>query len=273
MAQLPEVHHHYGTLKLLIDGEWVDSQSNDIRQTTNPATARAIAEYPLATERECEQAIDAAAAAFHSWKNVCLRDRARTLFDLRGRIEEHFDELCRILTQDHGRTISESRGSVRRVIENVESACSATYGLAKMNEYVGDLASGIDQSLIWEPRGPFLVITPGNIPMHAWSSFVPYAIGAGCTVVVSPSPHAPVAADALTRVAQDIVPPGVINFVHADRTLKQRMLRHREVKGIGFIGSSAAGRELHRVCGELGKAQLAQWEWQEPCDCHARRGP
>jgi malonate-semialdehyde dehydrogenase (acetylating)/methylmalonate-semialdehyde dehydrogenase len=175
------------------------------------------------------------------------------LFDLRSRLEGRFDELCRILTQDHGRTMNESKGSMRRVIENMESACSATYGLVKMNEYVEELAGGIDQSLVWEPCGPFLIVTPGNIPMHAWSSFVPYAIGAGCTVVVCPSHHAPVAADAITRVAQEVFPPGVINFVHGDTALKQMMLRHSEVKGIGFIGSTAVGRELHRVCGELGK--------------------
>lgn len=253
MALLPEVQSHYGTLKLLINGEWVESNSSEIRQTTNPATAESIAEYPLATQEESERAILAAAAAFRTWKNVCLRDRARLLFDLRGKLEERFDELCRILTQDHGRTIGESRGSVRRVIENVESACSAVYGMPKMNEYVDELAGGIDQSLIWEPRGPFLVVTPGNIPMHAWSSFVPYAIGAGCTVVVSPSHHAPVAADAITRIAQEVFPPGVINLVHGDRALKQMMLRHPEIQGIGFIGSTAVGQRLHRVCGELGK--------------------
>ena len=76
------------------------------------------------------------------------------LFDLRSRLEGRFDELCRILTQDHGRTMNESKGSMRRVIENVESACAATYGLVKMNEYVDELAGGIDQSLVWEPSGP-----------------------------------------------------------------------------------------------------------------------
>ena len=83
---------------------------------------------------------------------------------------------------------------MRRVIENVESACSAAYGLVKMNEHIDQLATGIDQTLVWEPLGAFLIVTPGNIPMHAWSSFVPYALAAGCTVVVSPSPHDPVAA-------------------------------------------------------------------------------
>ena len=208
MALLEEVKSNYGRLRLLIDGEWIQSGSDDIRQSVNPATGAVIAEFPVPTADEALAAVDAAHRAFDSWKEVCLRDRARLLFDFRAKLEERFEELSRILSQDHGRTITESRGSVRRVIENVESACTAAYGLVRMNEHVDQLATGIDQTLVWEPLGAFLIVTPGNIPMHAWSSFVPYALAAGCTVVVSPSAHDPVAAEAISRVAQEVFPPG-----------------------------------------------------------------
>jgi malonate-semialdehyde dehydrogenase (acetylating)/methylmalonate-semialdehyde dehydrogenase len=118
------------------------------------------------------------------------------LFDLRGKFEEHFDILCRVLVQDHGRTINEARGTLRRCIENIESACSALLLLTK-GEYVTDLAKGLDQALYWEPRGGFLIITPNNNPMHAWSSYVPYAIASGCPVVFSPSKKDPVCLDAM----------------------------------------------------------------------------
>ena len=78
--------------------------------------------------------------------------------------------------QDHGRTIEEAKGTLARVLENIESACSAAYGLVKENAGIMNLASGIDEYLFWEPVGAFLIVTPGNIPMHAWSSFVPYAL-------------------------------------------------------------------------------------------------
>lgn len=253
MALLPEVKSNYGKLKLLIGGEWVESESADIRESFNPATGEVIAEFPRATSEECQAAVSAAAEAFESWRELCLRDRARLLFDFRAKLEERFEELCRILTQDHGRTIAESRGSVRRVIENIESACSAAYSLVKMNEHVDQLATGIDQTLVWEPLGPFLIVTPGNIPMHAWSSFVPYALAAGCTVVVSPSSHDPVAAEAINRVAQEVFPPGVVNLVYGGAEVNQEMLRLPDIKGVGFIGSTQVGRELHKLCGELGK--------------------
>lgn len=254
MGLLPEVQKHYGKLKLFINGEWVDSRSTIVQEDTNPATGEVIAEFPSATQQEARAAVQAAHRAFEHWRDVPLRDRARFLFDMRAKFEDDFDELCRVLTQDHGRTIEESRGSLRRVIENIESACSALYGLAKRNEHMDQLARGIDQYLIWEPLGAFLIVTPGNIPMHAWSSFVPYALAAGCTVVVSPSRQDPVAAQYICRTAQEAgFPPGVVNLVHGGRTINREILLQPEIKGVGFIGSNRAGRELFELCGKLGK--------------------
>lgn len=254
MGLLPEVQKHYGKLKLFINGEWVDSRSTIVQEDTNPATGEVIAEFPSATQQEARTAVQAAHRAFEHWRDVPLRDRARFLFDMRAKFEDDFDELCRVLTQDHGRTIEESRGSLRRVIENIESACSALYGLAKRNEHMDQLARGIDQYLIWEPLGAFLIVTPGNIPMHAWSSFVPYALAAGCTVVVSPSRQDPVAAQYICRTAQEAgFPPGVVNLVHGGRTINREILLQPEIKGVGFIGSNRAGRELFELCGKLGK--------------------
>ena len=254
MALLPEVKKHYGKLKFLINGEWVDSKSTNIQETTNPATGEAIANFPTATAEEALQAVRAAHEAFQTWKDVSMRDRARLLFKMHAKFEEHYDEMCRILTQDHGRTIGEAKGSVSRVIENIESACSALYGLVKRNEHLDQLANGIDQHLVWEPLGAFLIITPGNIPMHAWSSFVPYAMAAGCTVVVSPSRQDPVAAETISRVAQEAgFPPGVINVVHGGRQINKEILSQPEIKGVGFIGSNRAGHELFELCGKLKK--------------------
>lgn len=254
MAMLPEVKKHYGRLKLLIGGSWVESKSDIINQTTNPATGQVIAEFPTATQAEARAAVEAAQAGFAAMQGIALRERAKMLFDMRQRFEEHFDELSRVLTQDHGRTIAESRGSLRRCIENIESACAAAYGLAARNEHIDNLASGIDMWLTWEPLGVFLIVTPGNIPMHAWSSFVPYALAAGCTVVVSPSRQDPVAAEYMSRVALEAgFPAGAINLVHGGREINQYILEQPEVAGLGFIGSTAAGLELFALCGQLGK--------------------
>ncbi|MBW2428108.1 MAG: aldehyde dehydrogenase family protein [Deltaproteobacteria bacterium] len=254
MTILPEVQKHYGKLKFYINGKWVDSKSDLIYKDVNPATGEVIAEFPSATDDEIEAAILSAQAALSSWREVPLRDKARCLFDLRGKFEEHFDRLCRVLVQDHGRTIGEARGTLRRCIENIESACSALLLLTK-GECVMDLAKGLDQALYWEPRGVFLIITPNNIPMHAWSSYVPYALASGCPVVVSPSKNDPVCLDAIFKVTEEVegFPPGLVNLVHGGSDVNQKILSHPLVKGVGFIGSTAVGKELFALAGKLGK--------------------
>jgi len=251
---LPEVKNHYGKLKLYINGEWVDSQSNDIYESVNPATGESIATFPSATDDEVNQSIESAHAAMKTWGAVPVRDKVRYLFDLRQKFEEKFDWLCRILVQDHGRTIGEARGTLRRCIENIESACSALLLLTK-GEYVSDLARGLDQTLYWEPRGVFLIITPNNIPMHAWSSYVPYAIASGCPVIVSPSKEDPVCLQAVFEVTMQVegFPPGLVNLVYGGRNVNDKILSHPHVKGVGFIGSTGVGRKLFARAGELGK--------------------
>lgn len=254
MALLPEVKKHYGKLKLLIDGEWVDSKSTVVHETVNPATGEVIAEYPTATKEEARAAVESAQRGFEALGKIALRERAKMLFDMRQVYENHFDELTRVLTQDHGRTIGEARGSVRRCIENIESACSAAYGMAARNEHLDNLATGIDMWLTWEPLGPFLIVTPGNIPMHAWSSFVPYALAAGCSVVVSPSRQDPIAGEFMSKVALEAGwPKGAINLVHGGREINNYVLEQPEIQGLGFIGSTSAGWDLFKKCGELGK--------------------
>jgi len=255
MAILPEVKKHYGRLKFFINGEWIESKSNNCFENTNPATGDVIAEVPVATEAEVEAAINSAWNAFKKWSNMPFRDRADYINRLRAKFDEHHEELSRILSQDHGRGIDDARGTIDRCIENIESASGAMYSLYK-GEHVEQLATGIDCYLMWEPVGVFLILTPGNIPMHAWSSFVPYALACGCPVIVAPSWQCPVASEAMFKIADEVgFPPGVLNLLHVGTNfeLNSRIISDSRVAGVGFIGSTAVGRELFELCGRLGK--------------------
>lgn len=254
MTVLQEVEKNYGKLKLYINGEWVESQSSDVYDSVNPATGEVIATFPSATPEEVTNAIESAQAAFQVWKNVPVRDKAKYLFDLRGKFEEHFDKLCRVLVQDHGRTMGEAVGTLRRCIENIETACSALL-LQTKGDYISELARTIDQTMYLEPRGVFLIITPNNIPMHAWSSYVPYALASGCPVIVSPSKDDPICLKAIFEVASEVegFPPGLMNLVYGGRNVNEQILDNPHVKGVGFIGSTGVGRALFEQAGRLGK--------------------
>ena len=255
MAILDEVSKHYGKLKLYINGQWVETGSNKYFETTNPATGQMIAEAPVASTEQVEQAIAAAHEAFKKWRNVPFRNRAQLVFNLRDTFARHHEELSRILVQDHGCTIDEGRGTISRCMENIEAAGSAMYSLLK-GEHVDQLANGIDCYLIREPMGAFMIITPGNIPMHAWSSFVPYALACGCTVIVKPSRQCPVSADAMFKMLDETgFPPGVANLLHMgpERELNKLIISDPRVKGVGLIGSTRVSKELFELCGKYGK--------------------
>lgn len=255
MALLPEVKKHYGRLKLFINGEWVDSKSNTFFGDTNPATGEVIAEVPIATEAEVDDAVGAAWNAFQKWSTMPFRDRADYINRLRAKFDERHEELSRILSQDHGRCVNDSRGTIDRCIENIESASGTMYGFYK-GEHVEQLATGIDCYMIWEPVGVFLILTPGNIPMHAWSSFVPYALACGCPVVVAPSWQCPVASEAMFKVSEEVgFPPGVLNLLHVGKKfeLNARIISDPRVAGVGFIGSTGVGKNLFELCGKFGK--------------------
>jgi malonate-semialdehyde dehydrogenase (acetylating)/methylmalonate-semialdehyde dehydrogenase len=238
---------------MYINGEWVDSESGRFREVTNPATGEPIAEVPIALEDEVNRAVEAAEKAFKEWREIPLRDRIQYVYRLKYKFEEHLEELSRILVQDHGRTYNEAVGSIRRSIENIESACAAAYTVAK-GEHVDQIARGIDQTLILEPLGPFAIITPYNIPVHAWSSFVPYALALGCTVVVSPATACPVIANWVFKVTEEAgFPPGVANLIYGGREVNSTLVTHPKIQGLGFIGSTKVGKELYKLTAEHGK--------------------
>lgn len=255
MALIQEVAKYYGKLKHYINGEWVESGIDKYFEDTNPATDEVIAHAPVASREQVEQTIAGAYEAFKKFRNMPFRDRAQYVFNLRDVFRQDFEYLCKILVQDHGRTYDEAVGTIQRCIENIEAAGSSMYSYYR-GEHVEQLATGIDCYRVREPVGVFLIITPANIPMHAWSSFVPYAIACGCPVIVKPSRYVPLASDAVFKVTEKIgLPPGVVNLLHMgpERELNKVILSDPRVSGVGLIGSTAVGRELFEICGKYGK--------------------
>ena len=257
MALLEEPIKEVRTLKNYIDGEWVESEG-EIIDVVNPATCQTIAKVPVSTGEEMNAAVEAAQAAFPDWRRTTPLARSRMLFRLKELLEENFEELSRIQTQEHGKTIDESRGETRRGIENVEVAC----GIPTLMQgyYSEDIASGIDEWVIPTPLGVFGIIGPFNFPfmIPLWSA--PYAVATGNCVIIKPSSEVPNSQTRLTELAEEAgFPPGVWNMVHGGRSVVNSMLEHPGIVGITFVGSTPTGRDvIYKRCGETGKRVIAQ---------------
>jgi malonate-semialdehyde dehydrogenase (acetylating)/methylmalonate-semialdehyde dehydrogenase len=259
MTLLPEVQYRPDTLKLLIDGVWVPSRSTQIQPITNPATGSVICKVPFALKDEVDRAVESSQSAFEKWKDIPLTDRVQYLFKLKDLLENHFEELARINTQNHGKAVIESRGDIRRTIENVEAAIGIAYTLSK-GEHMDQITTGIDEGTVKEPLGVFAIICPFNFPIMIPFWFLPYAIVLGCTVVLKPSEITPLPMSWLTELIQRELkfPPGVITIVHGSKDVAEQLISHPKVKGVTFVGSTAVGRQVYKLAGEYGKRAIVQ---------------
>ncbi|OGN98917.1 MAG: methylmalonate-semialdehyde dehydrogenase (acylating) [Chloroflexi bacterium RBG_13_51_52] len=245
------------TLKNYIGGEWVESKG-ELVDVVNPANCKTIARVPISTKEEINSAVVAAREAFPDWRRTTPLARSRLLFRLKDLLEENFEEVSRIQTQEHGKTIDESRGETRRGIENVEVAC----GIPTLMQgyYSEDIAHGIDEWVIPTPLGVFGIIGPFNFPwmIPLWSA--PYAVATGNCVIIKPSSEVPNSQTRLAELVEEAgFPPGVWNVVHGGRTVVNGMLDHTDITGITFVGSTPTGRDvIYKRCGETGKRVIAQ---------------
>jgi malonate-semialdehyde dehydrogenase (acetylating)/methylmalonate-semialdehyde dehydrogenase len=257
MTLLQEPIKEVRTIRNYINGEWVESRG-EVEDVVNPATCQTIARVPISTAEEMDAAIKGARAAFPDWRRTTPLARSRFLFRLKELLEENFEELSRIQTQEHGKTIDESRGETRRGIENVEVAC----GIPTLMQgyYSEDIATGIDEWVIPTPLGVFGIIGPFNFPfmIPLWSA--PYAVATGNCVVIKPSPEVPISQMRLAELVEEAgFPPGVWNVVNGKNAVVISLLEHPDVKGITFVGRTSTAREvICKKCADTGKRYIAQ---------------
>src|SRR6204780_4881960 len=145
-----------------INGEWIDSRADEWQDVVNPATAEVLGRVPISGAAEVTRAIDAAQAAYPGWRRTPAEDRIQPLFKLKMLLEEHLDELGRMISQENGKTFAEGKAELRRAIENVEVACGMPTMMQGYN--LEDVARGIDEMMIRQPLGVVAAITPFNFP-------------------------------------------------------------------------------------------------------------
>jgi malonate-semialdehyde dehydrogenase (acetylating) / methylmalonate-semialdehyde dehydrogenase len=235
-----------------IGGRWVASSAAKFQDVTNPARGEVIARAPLSSAAEVDQAVAAARQAFPAWRDTPAVTRAQVLFRFKVQLEEHFEELARIVTTEHGKTLDESRGSVRRGIECVEVACgtpslSMGYGLE-------NISSGIDCQVIRQPVGVCAAIAPFNFPAMVPLWFIPFAIATGNVFIVKPSEQVPLSQKRMIELLEKCgLPAGVVNLVNGGREVVEAICDHPGIAAVSFVGSTPVARAVYRRATHAGK--------------------
>ena len=242
---------NYSSCPFFINGEWLPSTLPGT-PVHNPSTGEVIAQCPAGGATEVNAAVEAAAAAFPAWWETPAVERVRVLFKFKALMEDHFEELIRLNTREHGKTLGESRGDVKRGIEMIEFACGIPSLL--MGESLENLARGIDCETVRQPLGVCVGITPFNFPAMVPLWMYPVALACGNTFVLKPSEKVPLTAIRIVELLQQAgLPKGVLNIIHGGRECVDALLTHPKVKAISFVGSTPIARHIFEVGTKHGK--------------------
>lgn len=240
------------TVKLLINGEFVESASTQWHNIVNPATQEVLARVPFATAAEVDAAVGAAQTAFAQWKSTPIGVRARIMLKYQALIREHMPRIAKILTAEQGKTLPDAEGDIFRGLEVVEHA--ASIGTLQLGEFAENVAGGVDTYTLRQPIGVCAGITPFNFPAMIPLWMFPMAIVCGNTFVLKPSEQDPLSTMALVELAIEAgVPRGVLNVVHGGKEVVDALCTHEHVKAISFVGSTAVGTHVYTLASEHGK--------------------
>lgn len=239
-------------VKLLINGEWVDSKTNEWLDVVNPASQEVLAKVPLATQEEVKAAIDSAERAFHSWKKTPIGARMRIMLKLQALIRENSKRIAAVLSAEQGKTIADAEGDIFRGLEVVEHACSI--GTLQMGEFAENVASGVDTYTLHQPIGVCAGITPFNFPAMIPLWMFPMAIVTGNTFVLKPSEQDPLSTMMLVELGREAgIPAGVLNVVHGGKEVVDALCTNPDIKAISFVGSTHVGTHVYNLGSQHGK--------------------
>jgi malonate-semialdehyde dehydrogenase (acetylating)/methylmalonate-semialdehyde dehydrogenase len=218
----------------------------------DPATGSVASTVDFASVDVVDEAVAAASKAWQSWREVSLAARSTVLFKFRELLVANKTELAALITAEHGKVLSDAAGEVQRAIENVEYACGIPQLLK--GGFSENASTRVDVYSIQQSLGVVGVISPFNFPAMVPLWFVPNAIACGNTVVLKPSEKDPSAAVFIAELwAQAGLPAGVLNVVHGDKVAVDRLLEHRDVKAISFVGSTPIARYVYETGTAAGK--------------------
>ena len=247
-------------LKFFVNGKWIESKTDKYMDIYDPSTGAVIAQAPCCTEAEVNSAIKAAGVAFPAWSDTPAMKRVQVLYKFRELLEKHQDELTAIVCRENGKVWEEAKGDVLKAKEATEFACGIPSLL--MGESLMNASNGFDTVFYRESVGVFVGIAPFNFPaMIPMGWMMPLCIAAGNTLVLKAASMTPMTAMRCAELLQEAgLPDGVVNIVTCSRNEAELFLKHPDVKGVTFVGSTSIGMHIYATAAANGKRVQALCE-------------
>jgi len=240
------------TINHFVDGEEFSGESDRFADVFDPALGVATKQVRLATTSDVDTAVAAAKAAFPEWAATSMTKRVQIVFKFRELLEAKKSELAAIITEEHGKVLSDALGEITRGQEVVEFACGLPHLLK--GEFSLNASTDVDVYSVKQPLGVVGIISPFNFPAMVPMWFFPVAIAAGNTVVLKPSEKDPSASMWIAKLWKEAgLPDGVFNVVHGDKVSVDALLEHPDVQSMSFVGSTPIARYVYETGAKAGK--------------------
>ncbi|MDV6319845.1 CoA-acylating methylmalonate-semialdehyde dehydrogenase [Chromohalobacter sp. HP20-39] len=238
--------HHY------LNGTTVLGHSERFAPVYNPATGEQNAQVALASADETRVAIASAEQAFATWSKMSALKRSRILFKFKALVEEHADELARLISREHGKVFSDAKGEVTRGLEVVEFACGIPH--LQKGEHSMNVGTGVDSYSMMQPLGVCAGISPFNFPAMVPMWMFPIALACGNTFVMKPSEKDPSTPLRLAELLSEAgLPDGVFNVVNGDKEAVDVLLTDERVQAVSFVGSTPIAEYIYATGSAHGK--------------------
>jgi malonate-semialdehyde dehydrogenase (acetylating)/methylmalonate-semialdehyde dehydrogenase len=232
------------TIPHFINGKTVESKSGRSGDVFNPATGEVQARVALASRAELDEAVAVAAAAFPRWAATTPLSRSRIMFRFKQLMEDRLDEAAKIVTAEHGKVLSDARGSIIRGLEVVEFACGIPQLLK--GEYSENVGTNVDGWTMRQPLGVVAGITPFNFPAMVPMWMFPVALACGNTFILKPSERDPSMSILVAQVLKEAgLPDGVFNVVNGDKEAVDAILEHPDIQAVSFVGSTPIAEYIY----------------------------
>jgi succinate-semialdehyde dehydrogenase/glutarate-semialdehyde dehydrogenase len=240
----------YPDLSLLVAGHWRSREGRDVRPVINPATGSVVAELPLATPADLDEACEAAAGAFPGWRETPAYDRYGVLRRAAELLRERAAEIGRSTTIEQGKPVGEATAEVHGAADILD--WFAEEGRRVYGRVVPSRRPGLRNLVLRQPVGPVAAFTPWNFPITIPARKIGGALAAGCTMVIKPAEETPATGLALARALVDAgLPPGVLSVVFGDpATVSAHLIRSPHIRKVTFTGSTAVGRQIATLAAE-----------------------
>ena len=235
-----------------INGKKIQIDNENYFNITNPALGKNVGKVNFANQEICDLAINSAQQAWQTWSQTTVNQRVQILLRAHALITQHLDKLAQLITNEHGKTLADSKGSILRALEVIESYCGLMHRL--QGKFSANITAGVDAYTIYQSLGVCLGISPFNFPIMVPGWMIIPAIACGNTFILKPSEQDPSAIILFLDLLHEAgLPPGVINCIHGDKKTVDYLLAHPDIKACTAVASTPIAEYIYKTATNYGK--------------------